>query len=293
MATPILITKLFIPPPRAELVPRPGLIEHLNNGLDHKLTLLSAPAGFGKTTLVSSWVKNLRNIDENNGQPIKIAWLSLDEEDNDHVRFLTYFINSLKQIKDIDADLGQGALSMLQSPQPPPANAILTSLINDLAVLPEKIIFVIDDYHLIESEAIHQALVFLLENLPPQLHLVIATRHDPHFPLGRLRARDQITEARAADLRFTSAEAADFLNRVMGLNLSAGDIAELENRTEGWIAGLQLAAISMQGHENHTGFIKAFTGSNRLVLDYLVEDVLSQQPPNIQDFLLQTAILNR
>jgi LuxR family maltose regulon positive regulatory protein len=293
MSTPILVTKLFIPPTREVLVSRPGLIERLSDGLDHKLTLLSAPAGFGKTTLVSRWVEILRNRDEINNLPIRIAWLSLDEEDDDLLRFLTYFTTALVQIKNIDANLGQGSLSMLQSPQPPPANTILTSLINDLAALHEKIIFVLDDYHLIESEPVHQALVFLLENLPPQLHLVIVTRHDPHFPLGRLRARDQITEARAAHLRFTSAEAADFLNRVMGLSLSAGDIAELENRTEGWIAGLQLAAISMQGHEDHTGFIKAFTGSNRLVLDYLVEDVLSQQPPNIQDFLLKTAILNR
>jgi LuxR family maltose regulon positive regulatory protein len=293
MTTPILLTKLFVPPTREVLVPRPGLIERLSDGLDHKLTLLSAPAGFGKTTLVSRWVENLRNRDEINNLPIRIAWLSLDEEDDEPIRFLTYLIASLKQIKDVDADLGQGALSMLQSPQPPAANTILTPLINDLAAISEKIIFVIDDYHLIESEQIHQALVFLLENLPHQLHLVIATRHDPHFPLSRLRARDQLTEIRAADLRFTSTEAADFLNRVMGLNLSAGEITELEARTEGWIAGLQLAAVSMRGHEDHTGFIKAFTGSNRLVLDYLVEDVLNQQSPDIQDFLLQTAILNR
>jgi LuxR family maltose regulon positive regulatory protein len=291
MAAPILVTKLFIPPTRAELVRRPGLIEGLNDGLDRKLTLLSAPAGFGKTTLVSHWVENLGdNID---GQPIRAAWLSLDEDDNDPVRFLTYFIATLNHHKDADAELGQGALSMLQSPQPPSVNNILTLLINELAANSEKIIFVLDDYHLIESEPVHQALAFLLENLPPQLHLVIATRQDPHLPLGRLRARDQLTELRAADLRFTSSEAADFLNQVMGLNLSPGDIAELDTRTEGWIAGLQLAALSMQGRKARTGFIKSFTGGHRLVVDFLIEEVLGQQPESIQDFLLQTSVLNR
>jgi len=293
MATSILVTKLFIPPTRAELVPRPGLIERLNHGLDRKLTLLSAPAGFGKTTLVSHWVEHLRDNTEISDHPIKVAWLSLNEGDNDPVRFLTYFITALIQIKSIETDLGQGALSMIQSPQPPPTNNILISLINDLAAIPDKIVFVLDDYHLIETGSIHQALVFLLKNLPPQLHLVIATRQDPPLSLGRLRARNQITELRAADLRFTSSEAADFLNQVMGLNLSSQDIAELETRTEGWIAGLHLAAISMQGRKDHTDFIKAFTGSNRLVLDYLVEDVLNQQPNNVQDFLMQTAILDQ
>jgi len=294
MATSILVTKLFVPPTRAELVSRPGLIERLNGGLDRKLTLLSAPAGFGKTTLVSHWVENLRdNNNETDRQPVRVAWLSLDEDDNDPVRFLTYFITAVNQIKGIDDDLGQGALSMLLSSQPPPSNTVLISLINDLAAVTEKIIFVLDDYHLIESDPIHQALVFLLENLPPQLHLVIATRQDPSLSLGRLRARDQITEIRAADLRFSKSEAADFLNQVMGWSLSSEDIAELENRTEGWIAGLQLAAISIRGHEDTTSLIKSFTGSHRLVLDFLIEEVLSQQPESVQNFLLQTAILDR
>jgi LuxR family maltose regulon positive regulatory protein len=288
MATSILVTKLYIPPTRAELVNRPGLIERLNDGLDRKLTLISAPAGFGKTTLVSHWVENLRD-----DQPIKIAWFSLDDEDNDPVRFLTYFTTALNQIEGIEDDFGQGALSMLQSPQPPPPNTVLISLINDLAAISDKIIFVLDDYHLIESEPIHQALVFLLENLPPQLHLVIATRQDPPLSLGRLRARNQVTEIRAADLRFSSSEAADFLNQVMGLNLSSEDLAKLETRTEGWIAGLQLAAISMRGHEDRAEFIKSFTGGHRLVLDFLIEEVLGQQPESIQSFLLQTAILDR
>jgi LuxR family maltose regulon positive regulatory protein len=289
----LLVTKLFIPPTRAELVHRPGLIKRLNNGLDRKMTLLSAPAGFGKTTLVSHWVDNLRNNDEIDDQPIKVAWLSLDEGDNDPARFLAYFIAALKRIERIESDLGQGALSMLQSPQSPPLDTVLTSLINELAILPEKIIFALDDYHMIEARPIHEAITFLLENLPPQLHLVFATRQDPHLPLGRLRARDQLTELRAADLRFSASEAADFLNRVMGLNLSSEDIASLEARTEGWIAGLQLAAISMQGRQDRTGFIRSFTGGHRLVLDFLIEEVLGQQPESIQNFLLQTAVLDR
>jgi len=293
MATSILVTKLFVPPTRAELVHRPGLIERLNDGLDRKLTLISAPAGFGKSTLVSNWLENIQSNHEIDGQPIKVAWLSLDEDDNDSVRFLTYFTAALNQIEGLEADLGQGALSMLQSPQPPPAETTLISLINEIATIPEKIIFVLDDYHLIDTEPIHQALLFLLENLPPRLHLVIATRQDPPLSLGRLRARDQVTEIRAIDLRFSESEAADFLNQVMGLNLSSGDIAELETRTEGWIAGLQLAAISMQGYDDRAGFIKSFTGGHRLVLDFLIEEVLGQQTDKIQDFLLRTSILNR
>ena len=230
----------------------PGLIEQLNNGLDRKLTLLSAPAGFGKTTLVSHWVENLQNSSELVSQPIKVAWLSLDKNDNDPVRFLNYFIAALNQIEGIETELGRGALSMLKSPQLPPLGTVLIPLINDLAAIPEKIIFVLDDYHLIETEAIHKALVFLLEKLPPQLHLVIATRQDPSLSLGLLRARNQLIELRAADLRFSSSEAAVFLNQAMGLSLSPKDIAELETRTEGWIAGLQLAAISMRGYEDRT-----------------------------------------
>jgi LuxR family maltose regulon positive regulatory protein len=293
MAAPILVTKLFIPPTRVARVHRLGLLERLNDGLDRKLTLLSAPAGFGKTTLVSQWVEYLQDDNETDDQPIQVAWLSLDKDDNDPVRFLTYFSTALNQIKEIDADLGQGALSMLQSPQPPSANTVLISLINELATIPDKIVFVLDDYHLIEAKEIHQALIFLLENLPPRLHLVIATRQDPPLSLGRLRARNHLTELRAADLRFSFSEAADFLNRVMGLNLSSDDIAKLETRTEGWIAGLQLAAISMQGRHDRAGFIKSFTGGHRLVLDFLIEEVLSQQSESVQNFLLQTAILDR
>jgi len=291
MTTPILTTKLYIPPirPTSSVVPRPRLIERLNDGPHsrRKLTLISAPAGFGKSTLTSDWIHQSK---------APAAWLSLDEGDNDFVRFLTYFIAALQTIEarqEVAGNIGKGALGMLQSPQPPPTEIVLTSLINDIAALSDRIILVLDDYHLIETQPIHNALTFLLEHLPPQMHLVIATRDDPHLPLARLRARGQLAELRATDLRFTSSEAAEFLNQVMGLDLSVEDIAALENRTEGWIAGLQLAALSMQGHEDTTNFIESFTGSHHFVLDYLVEEVLEQQSESVQTFLLQTAVLNR
>ena len=291
MSTPLLKTKLYIPPVRPELVSRLRLIERLNMGLHRKLTLVCAPAGFGKTTLLSEWVDHLRLDAATESQAAdRIAWLSLDENDNDPTRFLAY---SIAALQTIDADVGKGALSALQSPQPPPTEGILNALINEIAAVPDRIVFVLDDYHLVEAQPIHDALTFLLRHLPPQMHLVIATRDDPRLPLARLRARGQLTELRATDLRFTSFEAAEFLNRVMGLDLSAEDIAALETRTEGWIAGLQLAAVSMQGRKDLVGFVKSFTGSHRFVLDYLVEEVLEQQSERVQSFLLQTAILDR
>jgi LuxR family maltose regulon positive regulatory protein len=294
MSSPVLVTKLFIPTARPELVSRPRLLKRLNEGLDRKLSLVSAPAGFGKTTLVTGWLNNLRGETQKES-PIKskVAWLSLDEGDNDPTRFLTYFIVALKKIEGMDATFGEAMLNMLQSSQPPSPETTLTSIINEIAAVPEKIIFVLDDYHLIESQFVHDALTFFLENQPPKIHLVITTREDPLLPLSRLRVHGQLTEIRAADLRFTFPETAEFLNLVMGLDLSAKDIAALERRTEGWIAGLQLAAISLQGKENTSQLIKSFSGSYRLVLDYLIEEVLEQQPENVQTFLLQTSILNR
>jgi LuxR family maltose regulon positive regulatory protein len=293
MASPVLVTKLFIPAARPELVPRPRLTEQLRAGLDRKLTLISAPAGFGKTTLVAKLLKNIQGESPTGNQSYQIAWLSLDENDNDDTRFLIYFVTALNQLDGMKTAVGNEALGLLQSPQPPPAETILTSLINEIAAIPDKIVFILDDFHLIETQSIYDALGFLLENLPPQLHLVIATREDPLLPLSRLRARNQLTELRAADLRFTSSETAEFLNQVMGLNLLPDDIAALEKRTEGWIAGLQLAAISLQGKADTSRLIRSFTGSNRLVLDYLIEEVLEQQSKSVQEFLLQTSILNR
>ena len=219
-----------------------------------------------------------------------MAWLSLDQNDNDPTQFLSYFVAALQTI---ELDIGKGVSSALQSPQLPSSETLLVSLINDVAILPDPIIVVLDDYHLIEARPIQDALDFLLTNLPPQMHLVIATREDPLLPLSRLRVRGELTELRANDLRFAPSEAVEFLNHTMGLNLSTEDVAALESRTEGWIAGLQLAAISMQGHKDVAGFIKSFAGSHRLVLDYLIEEVLEQQPADIQVFLLQTAILGR
>ncbi len=288
----LLTTKLYIPPPLSNLVERPRLIERLNEGLHRKLTLISAPAGFGKTTLVSEWAARIGGAVAPS-PPIRTAWLSLDEGDNDLARFLTYLIAALGRVEGIEATIGKGALGMLQSPQPPPAEALLTSLINDVAAVPGGIILVLDDYHLIEAQPIDDALTFLLEHLPVNMRLVIATRDDPHLPLARPRASGQLTELRAADLRFTPDEAATFLNEMMGLSLSAEEVTALETRTEGWIAGLQMAALSMQGRADTASFIQAFTGSHRFVMDYLVEEVLQRQPEHVRSFLLQTSILDR
>ena len=281
MPTPILATKLYIPPLRPKVVIRPRLLERLNEGLHRNLILISAPAGFGKTTLVSEWVLGCQR---------PTAWLSLDEGENDPTRFLTYLVAALQTIA---ATIGEGVSGVLHSPQPPPTEAILTALLNDITTIKDHFVLVFDDYHVIDAQPVDHALTFLLEHLPPHMHLVIATREDPPLPLARLRVGGQLTELRVTDLRFTHSEAAAFLNQVMGLNLSAEDIAALERRTEGWIAGLQLAAISLQGQQDATSFIRSFTGSHHFVLDYLIEEVLGQQPERIQTFLLRTSILDR
>ncbi|MFN8441932.1 MAG: LuxR C-terminal-related transcriptional regulator [Caldilineaceae bacterium] len=303
MPTPILATKLYVPPSRPSLVHRARLIERLNAGLHGKVTLVSAPAGFGKTTLVSEWIEELRVAAEKAGAIANrksaivnsIAWLSLDARDSDPVRFLAYLVAALQTVA---VQVGATALTMLQSPQPPPAETVLTSLLNEVSGLQQNFLLVLDDYHLIESKTVGQALAFLIDHLPVQMHLVIATREDPPITLARLRARGQLNEVRAADLRFTPDEAGEFLNRGMGLVLTAQEITALEKRTEGWIAGLQLAALSMQGSKEGgnpdiASFLQSFTGSHRFVMDYLVEEVLHQQPATVQDFLLRTSILER
>jgi LuxR family transcriptional regulator, maltose regulon positive regulatory protein len=278
---PLLTTKLYLPPARSNLVPRPRLIERLNAGSTHRLTLISAPAGFGKTTLLSAWIPQSHWC---------VAWVSLDEGDNDPTRFWSYFISAIQML---ESHLGQNALRLLESPQRLPFDLILTSLLNDLTAFRQELAVVLDDYHVIENLAIHEALTFLLDHLPPQVHLIMTTRVDPPLPLARLRARGQLIELGVADLRFTSAEVTKFLNEVMGLPLTAQDIAALEERTEGWIAGLQLAALAMRDQPNLSGFVSAFTGSNRFVVDYLTTEVLARQPAHVQTFLLQTAILER
>ncbi len=293
MTTPILATKLYIPPPRPNVVVRSRLLERLNAGLYRQLTLISAPAGFGKTTLLSAWLAGCKR---------PAAWLSLDAGEHDPARFLTSLIAALQTIVP---HVGERVVGVLQSPQPPPTEALLTVLLNDLTDLTDltdlkttttsadPFILVLDDYHLIDAQPVDQALTYLVEHLPPHLHLVIATREDPHLPLARLRVGNHMTELRAADLRFTQAEAAAFLTQVMGLTLSTEDIAALETRTEGWIAGLQLAAISLQGRQDASSFIQSFTGSHHFVMDYLVEEVLQRQPASVQTFLLRTSILDR
>ncbi|MBN8634391.1 MAG: AAA family ATPase [Anaerolineae bacterium] len=283
---PLLTTKLYRPPPRPNLVVRSRLFARLDEGLRRKLTLISAPAGFGKTTLISAWVAACAQREPR----VAAAWLALEEDDHDVLRFLTYLIAA---VQTCAPTVGAALLPLLQTQPPPPTEALLTALLNDLARLTAPIILILDDYHLADSQPVDAALTFLLEHLPPHLHLVITTREDPDLPLARLRARAELTELRAKDLRFTPEEAADFLQQAMGLHLSAADIAALENRTEGWIAGLQLAALSLQGETDTAGFIRAFAGDHRYIVDYLVAEILERQPPAVRRFLLQTALLDR
>jgi len=278
---PLLFTKLYVPPPRPGVVARARLTERLNEGTHGRLTLVSAPAGFGKTTLVAEWAAGC-------GRPV--AWLSLDRRDDDPSSFLTYLVAALQTIAP---EIGSGVMVALQSPQPPPTESVLTTIVNELSTVPDDFVLVLDDYHVLDSRPDDEALAFLLEHLPPRMHLVIATREDPRLPLARLRARGQLTELRAADLRFTPAEATAFLKRAAGLDLSADDVEALETRTEGWIAGLQMAAISLQGLPDAAGFIRSFTGSHRFVLDYLLEEVLQRQPVEVHTFLLRTSVLDR
>jgi LuxR family maltose regulon positive regulatory protein len=291
----LLKTKLYVPLVRPEWVSRPRLVEHLSQGSHHKLAIISAPAGFGKTTLLSEWVMHHH-----------VAWVSLDEGDNDPIRFWSHVIAALQTLPDLnDAGVGQASLAMLQATEPSPTEALLVGLINEVAGLPatprqdRPYILVLDDLHLITNAQIHQGLVFLVDNLPPQMHLVVSGRADPPWPLASLRARRELTEIRTPDLRFTPEEATAFLNETMGLHLASQDITALEERTEGWVAGLQMAAISVrererrQGAQGVSGFVKAFSASNRFVLDYLVEEVLDHQPPELLDFLLKTSILAR
>ncbi|GIP38175.1 hypothetical protein J31TS4_14550 [Paenibacillus sp. J31TS4] len=281
MSLSLLSTKLHLPHSRSRVVPRPRLLERLEEGLHRKLTLLSAPAGYGKTTLASGWAAAC-------GRPA--AWLSLDEEDREPARLLTCLVAAMRTIAP---HTGEGVLGMLRAPQPPPLEAALTIWLNELAAMPDPFLLVLDDYHVLQSEAVDRAIALVLERMPPQMHLVLATREDPHLPLARLRVRDQLTEVRAADLRFGVAEAAAFLEQVMGLALPEDTVALLEARTEGWAAGLQLAALTLRDGQDPSASIRSFTGTHPFVLDYLMEEVLQRQSAETQTFLLRTSILER
>ncbi len=281
MTRPLLETKFYVPRPRRRLIARPRLIERLNQGAESKLILISAPAGFGKTTLLAAWLAASPD-----GRRTA-AWLSLEQSDNQPTSFWTYLIGALQTVAP---GVGVGALSTLQSTQPP-IEVVLASLLNDLSALSYEIVLVLDDYHVVDASDVHDGVVFLLDHLPPQLHLVITSRADPPLRLARLRARGELAEIRAGDLRFTPDEAATYFNEVMGLDLEAREIAVLESRTEGWIAALQLAALSMQGRRDVADFVAAFAGDDRYIVDYLVEEVLQRQPERIRGFLLQTSVL--
>jgi LuxR family maltose regulon positive regulatory protein len=270
------------------------LAERLNEAFDRALMLVSAPAGFGKTTLISEWVSDLRS-NGRVGEAIddRIGWLSLDEGDAVPGRFLAYLVAALAQAGALETAAEEEALAMLHSSQPFPTESLLVFLINKLAGMPGRTVLILDDYHLVGDSPAVDVLTFLIDNLPPQVHVVIATRVDPQLSLPRLRAKNQLTEIRAADLRFTPAEATAFLNQVMGLGLSEEAVLALDNRTEGWIAGLQLAALSLRGRRNTSELIHEFTGSHRFVLDYLIEEVLNQQQDEVRSFLFNTAILDR
>jgi LuxR family maltose regulon positive regulatory protein len=283
-ANPLLETKIYIPKWRPGLVSRQRLIERLDQGIDRRLILVSAPAGFGKTTLLAEWIAATP------GNQRTAGWVSLDQSDNDPTLFWSYLITALQKVRSA---VGRSMLTVLSSPQPPPIEAMVTSLINEITAIEEDFTLILDDFHAIDAPPIHRAVAFLLDHLPPRMHLVIASRADPPLPLARLRGRGELIELRAADLRFTPDEAAAFCREVMRLDLSAADVAALAARTEGWIAGLQLAALSLQGRDDVPRFIRAFSGDDRYIGDYLVEEVLQRQPDHVRSFLLQTAILDR
>jgi LuxR family maltose regulon positive regulatory protein len=284
VADPLLETKFHVPKRRRGQVARPRLVARVARGARSTVTLVSAPAGFGKTTLLAEWLAGDR------GDGCSAAWVSLGWRDNDPAVFWPYVVAALRTA---GPDVGTDALALLRSVQPPPIEAVLATLLNDLGAVAHDIVLVLDDYHLIEAAEVQDGMVFLLEHLPPQVHLVLATRADPPLPLAGLRGRGELVEIRAADLRFTADEAAEYLNDVMGLALTAQDVAALEGRTEGWITAIQLAALSMQGRDDVAGFIAGFAGDDRYIVDYLAEEVLQRQPEQLRSFLLQTSILSR
>lgn len=281
MSTTLLATKFFAPPPPAHVVTRPILDKRLDDGISRKLTLVCAAAGFGKSTLISRWAHDCA---------YPSAWLSLDEEDRDPVRFLEYLVASLQAISQA---VGAGIPALLRGSPPASAETVLTLLLNQLSTMPGKLVLVLDDYHLAAGTPVDEALTFLIDHMPIQLHLVVASRESPEIPLGRLRVQGQLTEIRQEELRFGLEESSEFLNQGLNLGLSKTQVHALEARTEGWVAGLKLAAISLHRHNDPEAFIASFTGSHRFVQEYLIEEVLDQQTPEVQSFLLRTSVLDR
>jgi LuxR family transcriptional regulator, maltose regulon positive regulatory protein len=281
---PLLATKVSVPRARRTLVSRQSLYARLDDGVSRAVVIISAPAGFGKSTLLTSWLA------ERATQGRSVSWLSLDAGDNDPNVFWRYFLAAIARLHP---GVGATASALLGSPQPPGMVTILTTLVNDLHSMSRDVIFVLDDYQLIDSADVHEAMTFLIENRPPRLHLIILTRADPPIPLSRLRASGELLELRAADLRFGPDEAGSYLNQVMGLKLTAANISELVRRTEGWVAGLQMAALAIRDQADVPGFIAGFTGSNRYVIDYLAEEVLRRQPTELRAFMLDTSVLDR
>jgi LuxR family maltose regulon positive regulatory protein len=277
----LINTKLYIPSPRQNYIRRSAILKHLEQLTNHKLTLVAAPPGYGKTTLLSIWAKESQ---------IPVAWLSLDGDDNDPSLFFQYLISALQTVYP---QVGKVSLAQLKSPQPSSRKAILSNLINDLSSIEQDFALVLDDFHWIETQEVHSTLNYLLDHQPEKMHLLIASRSDPPLSLSRLRARSQLLEVRQDDLRMRPAEAAEFFEQSMGLKLTADQVATLESRTEGWIAGLQLAALSLRGREDFDEFIRSFGGSHRYVIDYLADEVFSLQPSEIQSFLSKIAILDR
>jgi LuxR family maltose regulon positive regulatory protein len=283
VASTLVETKFFVPRTRRSLVVRPRLTERLSRGAEAKLTLISAPAGFGKTTLLAGWLAGAATDTRS------VGWLSLDESDGEPATFWAYVIAALQTAVP---GVGASALPLLQSDRQP-IETVLAAVLNELSVVPNDVHLVLDDYHLVDGPEIRPGVAFLLEHLPPQVHLVLSTRADPQLPLARLRSRGELVEIRAADLRFTSEEVRAYLNDVVGLDLAAQDIAVLEGRTEGWVAALQLAALSLQGRDDVGGFIAGFAGDDRYIVDYLVEEVLQRQTEQVRTFLLRTCLLER